>query len=354
MWDDHDITDGWGSRPESFQAIIKRVDFKSNWLEFFKLARETFRNYQASRNPESIYKNAFSSFLDWGDKRFVLADFRSERNSRKNKLWTEEHKSKVLESIKNTSDQIKKVFFVSPVVALRTNFKTDKRLSVFSKCLFWLRKWEKNLSLPWKVILFFGGLVPFILVYFSSMSVEYFPSSNMNIVVDILISLLLQLVGLIAIVLPLIPLIPELPDLSDDMEDGLSSDSNMESLKEILEALVELGRKGKEVFILSGDIHIGGLTEIIDNRENPKVQMLQIVSSPIAYSPMPKVVSGLTTTSSEMVIRESSDKKRLFARNIFYLSKRNFAQIFPNKKDNAIAFHFEGHEFPVVFPKKFL
>ena len=147
---------------------------------------------------------------------------------------------------------------------------------------------------------------------------------------------------------------PHLPDLSDDMEDGLSSGSNMESLKEIMECLTGLSKRGKEVFILSGDIHLGGLTEIIDTRQDPRTQILQVVSSPISNKPMPKVVEGLTTTTSEMVIRESDSEKRLFARNIFYSSKRNFVQLFPDKKENAIAFHFEGYEFPVVFPKRFV
>ena len=109
------------------------------------------------------------------------------------------------------------------------------------------------------------------------------------------------------------------------------------------------------MFILSGDIHLGGLTEIIDTRDDNKASILQIVSSPIAYKPMPKVVEGLTTTTSEMVLRECSNEERLFARNIFYISKRNFVQIIPDKMNEGkgIKFFLEGHQLPLVFPKKF-
>ena len=41
-----------------------------------------------------------------------------------------------------------------------------------------------------------------------------------------------------------------LPDLSDDMEDGLSSGSNIESLKEIMECLTDLVRRWERGFYL--------------------------------------------------------------------------------------------------------
>ena len=365
MWDDHDITDGWGSRPESFSSK-EGTGFKKNWWKFFEVASEVFKTYQASRNPKSIHK--FSSVLDWGDKRFILADFRSERNAQKSQLWTKEHKGKVLKALSETPDQIKQVFFVSPVVALRTNFSDDKRMSAFSKSLFKLKRHIKK-NKPWYIIQNWKRyflisaicfLSPLLVSVLNCSLCEKLPMGIFSILY-LLIVVGLPIIGSILFLwavisrLPnLMTKIPELPDLSDDMEDGLSSSSNMKSLKEIMDCLANLVRKEKEVYILSGDIHIGGLTEIIDTREEPKIQMLQIVSSPIAYKPMHKVVAGLTTTSSEMILRELSDEKKLFARNIFYLSKRNFVQIFPDRKEGAIAFHFEGHKFPTVFPKKFL
>ena len=368
IWDDHDITDGWGSRPESFDSK-EDTGFKKNWWEFFEIARDAFGVYQASRNTEPIHKRSFSSKLDWGDKRFVLADFRSERNSQKKQLWSKEHENAVLGDLRETPGHIKQVFFVSPPGVLRTNFSTDRRMSSFSKNLFKLRRHiektkpryvlqNRKRHLTISAVLIFGPLLLTCLLNYGFC--EKVPSGVLCILYKFLISVLpvagfLWLLWTVLSIIPgLVAKIPELPDLSDDMEDGLSSGSNMESLKEIMECLTDLAGKGKEVFILSGDIHLGGLTEIIDTRKEPRTQILQVVSSPISNKPMPKVVEGLTTTTSEMVIRESDSEKRLFARNIFYISKRNFVQFFPDKKEDAIAFHFEGHEFPVVFPKRFV
>ena len=368
IWDDHDITDGWGSRPESFDPK-EDTGFRKEWWEFFEIARDAFEVYQASRNAEPIHKQFFSSKLDWGDKRFVLADFRSERNSQKNQLWSKEHKDAVLGDLRETPRDIKQLFFVSPPGVLRTNFSTDRRMSSFSKSLFKLRRHIEKTK-PWYVLqnrkrhltisafLIFGPLLLTCLLNYGFC--EKMPLGVFCILYKFFISVLpiggfLWLMWTVLSIIPdLVAKIPHLPDLSDDMEDGLSSGSNMESLKEIMECLTDLARDGKEVFILSGDIHLGGLTEIIDTRQDPHTQILQVVSSPISNKPMPKVVEGLTTTTSEMVIRESDNEKRLFARNIFYTSKRNFVQFFPDKKEDAIAFHFEGYEFPVVFPKRFV
>ncbi len=365
MWDDHDITDGWGSRLESFNSK-EESGFKKNWWKFFETAKESFKIYQASRNPKPIHK--FSSILNWGDMKFVLADFRSERNSSKNQIWTEEHKNKILDNLKQTPDHIKKIFFVSPVVAFRTNFLGDKRISELFRFIFKL-KTDVEKNKPWYVIQKWKLWLPIsALCFLSPLLVSILncslcgkiPIPIFSILYFIFV-ILLPIIGsiiLILIILSYIPkgiaAIPELPELSDDMEDGLSSDSNRKSLNEIMEVLTELARKGKEIFILSGDIHAGGLTEIVDTRKGSALQMLQIVSSPISYSPMPKSVLGLTTTTSEMELRNCNDEKKLFARNIFYISKRNFAQIFPDQEEKAISFYLEGHQFPISFPKRFL
>ena len=52
MWDDHDITDGWGSRLESFDG----TEIKSSWQRYFNVAREAFEAYQAVRNPVPFTK----------------------------------------------------------------------------------------------------------------------------------------------------------------------------------------------------------------------------------------------------------------------------------------------------------
>ena len=378
MWDDHDITDGWGSRPESFPKLsitkTKSYYFKDNWWEYFKVAREAFTAYQASRNNNRISnvpEKVFSSYLDWGDSRFILCDFRSERNSKRKILWSDEHKNAVLSFIKKSPEQIKRIFFLTPVVALRTNLKEDKRLGKVAKALFDFKSHIKKnpkyilkdklwFLLP--IILFlFPLLFPLAILLFECNVCDSFVG-GLQVFMYIILAICFYFLGLLSILWIVISKLiikqtPHLPELSDDIEDGLSSEANIKSLKEILDALTKVIKENnKEVFILSGDIHLGGLTEIIDSRDNNKSSILQIVSSPIAYKPMPKVVEGLTTTTSEMVLRECSNEKRLFARNIFYISKRNFVQIIPSKIDEGkgIRFFLEGHQFPIIFPKKFI
>ena len=53
MWDDHDITDGWGSREDSFQKKSPRA-FKDEWDRMFETAQSVFKQMQASRNPEPL------------------------------------------------------------------------------------------------------------------------------------------------------------------------------------------------------------------------------------------------------------------------------------------------------------
>ncbi len=52
MWDDHDITDGWGSRVDSFAGSTS--DFKPEWKSLFSAASRAFSVMQASRNPGTL------------------------------------------------------------------------------------------------------------------------------------------------------------------------------------------------------------------------------------------------------------------------------------------------------------
>ena len=374
MWDDHDITDGWGSRPESFpkKSIIKKKAyyFKENWWEYFKVAREAFTAYQVSRNNNKISnapEKVFSSYLDWGDNRFILCDFRSERNSKRKILWSDAHKQAVLSFIKKSPESIKRIFFLTPVVALRTNIKEDQRLGKVAKALFdfksYIKKKPKGILLKsnwWYFLPIILFLIPITMLFLKCDGCHFFVG-GFQFVTYFILSICFYFLSLLSLVYILISKIiikesSHLPELSDDIEDGLSSQANIESLKEILDTLMKVIRENKkEIFILSGDIHLGGLTEIIDTRDHNKSSILQIVSSPIASKPMPKVVEGFTTTTSEMVLRDCSNEKRLFARNIFYISKRNFVQIIPSQMDEGkgIRFFLEGHQIPLIFPKKF-
>lgn len=131
---------------------------------------------------------------------------------------------------------------------------------------------------------------------------------------------------------------------SDDIYDSLSASTNKPYFLRLMGAINEtMASHSNEVVILSGDIHTGGLSEIfVEGKIVP-----QIVSSPIGYEPMNKVVKGVTTTESERSI-EGSDLEISF-RNIFFRSKRNFAIITPGRlhETNGVEFHFESLTCPI-------
>ena len=78
MLDDHDITDGWGGRPEGFIVGDK---FKDNWLSYLQHTYDAFKEYQTSKNPlHRISEGVESTFLDFGKNRLYLLDLRREKN----------------------------------------------------------------------------------------------------------------------------------------------------------------------------------------------------------------------------------------------------------------------------------
>lgn len=358
IWDDHDITDGWGSRTETFEGN----GFKRNWQTYFNEAHKAFSYYQANRNKNFIPKapqnppDVFTNYYDWGDVRFYLLDFRTERHSKLNQIWTNSHKNAVFESLKKLDNKVKTVFFVSPVIPLRTNFHEDRRLTRAARFFFKLRGFVERFIFKSKWHNF--GIYGLCLISLIIILLRLF-TNVINSVSLVVIFVILFLATGFLIILKYLSKIPEIPDLSDDLKDGLSSDPNRKSLVEILDKLFIWTSEGdnRKVLILSGDIHVGGITEIVEENQNTFRTILQIVSSPISNKPMPKVVEGLTSTTSEMVLQPGTNRT-IFARNIFYNSKRNFVQIFPNRLSETngkppILFHFEGHRLPTTFKSKF-
>lgn len=353
MWDDHDITDGWGGRPESFNS---EGCFTAPWTAYFAEAHKAFESYQNSRNPERLQncpEGTFTTQFDFGSNRILLCDFRSEKNSKRRILWSDAQHTAFLTALKNIPEKIRNVFILFPVVALRTNFAGDKRLTTLFKWLFGIVMKVDNdrrikRLLPWCT------LILWILLSLTLLYPHIAPSPPG-------LCLILALVFLIGVTIltPIWLLIrfPTLPQLTDDMEDGLTSEINIEHFKEMLTALFEVQiHTGRRVVILSGDIHVCGLSEII-RKEGTTVHCIpQIVSSPVAYTPMPKPVEGLTTTTSEMILKEG--EVTILGRNITYLSKRNFAQMWPGRIAKGckyeLAFYLEGHTFPICLPIHFI
>ena len=362
MWDDHDITDGWGSRPESFDG----QEIKRPWQRYFEVARSAFEAYQAVRNPAPLTQSGYTSFLDIGGLRFYLMDFRSERNARKAQLWSADSHDAFLKSLSAVPPNTEKVFVLSPVVALRCNFEGDRRISQLSGLLFSFRRWMKDR--PAAAAIRFIAMVNLAVLFMSVMATVLLPNwialaaEGSSLQHDIIAAIQIAadfvwITGVLAIpstaclLAMLLPKVPELPDLSDDMSDSLTSDDNRDTFTKILKRLFSLRDQGKYVAILAGDIHVGGLSEFIRTKRGKTVSIPQIVSSPVGNIPMPKAVEGLTTTTSEM--RMWSGKEEIcYGKNLFYLSKRNYVRIYPHSlgsgSDKPLWYCFEGHAEPTA------
>src|SRR5258706_2030940 len=78
MWDDHDITDGWGSREDSYVAKDSQ-EFLPQWTALFETAKGMFKIMQASRNPDPLssdFAGGFDTCFRVGRAGFAVADLR--------------------------------------------------------------------------------------------------------------------------------------------------------------------------------------------------------------------------------------------------------------------------------------
>lgn len=309
MLDDHDITDGWGGRDDS---VDKNNEFKLNWKAYFELTYAAFQALQAVKNPAPIYASAATTYLDIGDNRIFLMDYRAEKNSFKKMLISPDHEEKVLDLIRSTD---KRIIFLSPVVPARINPEFEEGMGRFTK---WAHEVNEHLKekldkrklqlkkLEWwtKTLRFFYVTTGAIAAY------------------------------------------------SDDIYDSLSSEGNKPYFLNLMATFRDTYTQyKKEVLILSGDIHTGGISEIFI--QDTDLVIPQIVSSPIGYEPMNKVVKGVTTTEDDQCIVGESIKVGF--RNIFFRSDRNFAIITPSRlrKQNGVEFHFEHLSKPIFSPAYF-
>ena len=356
MWDDHDITDGWGSRLESFDG----TEVKPSWRRYFNVAREAFEAYQAVRNPAPFTGSGYTSFLDLGRLRFYMMDFRSERNATKAQLWSEDSHNDFMKNLAEVPRDTEKVFVLSPVVALRCNFEGDKRLSRVSEMLFSFRRWM--MERPWTGVLRCLAMADIAVLAVSLLALALLPSwlsfaedsliAAMRVTSGIVwVTGVLAIPSIVCLLAMLLPKIPELPDIADDLNDSLTSEKNMDTFTKILKRLFALCDQGKYVAILAGDIHVGGLSEFIRTKQGTTTSIPQIVSSPIGSMPMPKAVEGLTTTTSEMRMW-CEKKENCYGKNLFYQSKRNYVKIYPHRTGSAsgkpLLYYFEGHTEPTA------
>lgn len=295
IWDDHDITDGYGSRPEQFKEKNKE-----KWDLFFQVAKECFEKLQASRNPENQFSMSFTNFLDIANTRIYLLDMRSHRNILKKQLF---HKVDLIElekSLDSLPDRITNVSLVSPVVVARSTKDFDMRTRVFGKSLYYLR----------------AGLLKTI-----------GRVGQMDVVIRKAFGKLM------------------LTDLCDDLDDSLGSSKNISEFKKLVNLILPKLKDGISFQFLTGDIHTGGRSDLYISDGKDRFKVPVIVSSPIGYEPMAKIVERLTTARKTIELIEGEDLV-VTQENGEYTSQRNF--VFLNYEDGELlrTHYFEFKELP--------
>ena len=297
MWDDHDITDGWGSREDAYAETS--AEMSQDWKNLFSSARKAFSFMQASRNPEPLTPDGFDIAFQIGRAGFVLADLRSNRNIQGKKLWLDSQFQAVKSWIEAKRSELDILFFISTVVFAHGAPKIETGiLKYWPPHLhdFFDRVWEKQarFSSLRKTITNYALGIFFVLFFLFSPPI-------FSIVLVILFFLLCYiqpgffLSHLFANLLP--PAFVNyyynaIGDLRDDIHDSWYSDANKARAEEVLNYFFDLQNDDNDntqlyVCILSGDIHTAGYSNIYSiNPQHAKRPIINhIVASPVSYPP---------------------------------------------------------------------
>jgi phosphodiesterase/alkaline phosphatase D-like protein len=321
IWDDHDITDGWGSREDSFKSKDSQ-EFKPEWLELFKTAKEMFRLMQASRNPGPLsngFAGGFDTCFSVGGAGFVVADLRSNRNIRQFKsivngksvfegqIWLPEQLQAIKDWIAANRKNLHTLFFLSSVVFSHGAPSVEKYL-----LKVWFRVIDSvNLAARLRL---------------AKKKVQWFNDK----------------VG----------------DLRDDINDSWGSDANKNEAEHALDFLFELenpsnGDKALNVVILTGDIHTPGYSTIYSSRKahQEKAVMPHIVATPVAYEPFSWVGEAIFRHLTKVVALGNSGtytsqvSHHFCYRNVVVVSLRNYEA---DESHLKVKYYLEGFPEPQV------
>ena len=243
MWDDHDITDGWGSREDSFQKNAPK-EFKDEWHRLFQTAQSVFKQMQASRNPDRLSEvnQSFDFCFKVGRVGFAVPDLRSNRNVRLPRIMLQAQLEAIRKWVNDNEKDLDVLFFVSSVV-----FSHDApRVTGF-------------LLNIWFLVLSFVGWVKK-----TRLLIKFRRGFDRNV-----------------------------GDLRDDINDSWGARKNAEEADRVLDFLFELQnpqdpKKAINVVILSGDVHTPGYSTIYsaDSNHQAKAVIPHVVASPVGYSPL--------------------------------------------------------------------
>lgn len=257
MWDDHDITDGWGSRADSFVEGTSK--FKPEWQHLFEAASSAFSLMQASRNPAPLSKDPVDGFDccfrigSWG---FVLLDLRTHRNLMQHQMITPAQADRIRSWVDANKQEMHTLFIVSPVVFSHGSpVIEDFTVGIWPgimRGVDWLAgkaKWGKSLQTK------FGKT---------------------------------------------------LGDIRDDIKDSWGANANAAQADLILDYLFNLQNDPEHslsIVVLSGDIHASGYANIYSNDPNHvgRSSIPHITSSSVSYSPFNWLMEAVYRHASKTV-----------------------------------------------------
>lgn len=243
MWDDHDITDGWGSREDSF-TDDDCPTFKPEWNGLFDAAKEVFTQMQASRNPPPLSNDPakeFDFYFRIGRAGFAVPDLRSNRNKRLPRIMRPEQLTALRKRVEADREHLDVLFFVSTVVFSHGAPTIERGILKYWLYVLDLANWLKKYRLCKRFVQGFDSGIG---------------------------------------------------DLRDDINDSWGADVNAEEADRVLDFLFELqnpgpGTKPINVVILSGDIHTPGYATLYsaDQKHINKSVIPHITATPVAYEP---------------------------------------------------------------------
>lgn len=305
IWDDHDITDGWGSRADSF--VGETSDFKPEWQRLFASAFEAFNIMQASRNPPLLAPGeTFDCCFKVGKWGFVLADLRTNRNLRKKQLMSDNQSLRIKQWIDENKADLRAVFVASPVVFSHGTPVIDDLTVRFwpyiMSAIDWIAKrtkWGKGMQ-----------------ARFSK----------------------------------------SLGDIRDDILDSWGADANADQTDDLLNYLFALQNDDKYplgVVILCGDIHTSGYATIYssDERHENSSSIPHITSSSVSYAPFNWLLEAVYRHASKTVVlgRKGSYSSQIShhfcARSVAVLSVRPKAD---GDHQLKVKYYLEGYPEPQI------
>ena len=311
MWDDHDITDGWGSREDSFESEQSDV-FKPSWRRLFLSARTAFQHMQAARNPPPVspgFQAGFDTCFRVGRAGFVLPDLRSHRNVRQGRIWSEEQQEAVARWVAAERENLDVLFFCSSVVFSHGHQGLEALM-------------RSGWPLVLQVVSWLGSL---------------------------------RYAGLRS---PLSSFHRNIGDLRDDLNDSWGAEPNRRAADRVLDWLFGLqnppaGQKPLSVVVLAGDIHTPGYSTLYssDRAHTARPSIPHVVASPVSYQPFSWMAEAVyrrltrVVTLGERGVYSAQVSHHFGQRNVVVASLRN---VVPEEWHVKVKFYLEGHPEPRI------